>query len=440
MNDVNRKIAYRMYPNIEQTLRMEEMMGLHCRAYNALLEEHQRRHEIGLPSYSFSLMCKDLTAWRARVPALGTLSAQALQVTAKRVSLAFTAFFRRIKAGEEPGYPRFKSQSRYSGWGYKTHGDGWRLFGGPGRSHSLRLSGVGDIRLRGKGRFTGIPKTAEIIRKQGKWYVSVTFVVEADQVARATGTETAAFDWGVKSLLTIAKADGTIETVENPRHLKQKLAALVKLQRTISKEELEAKESIGLAADQPILKGTRLPVTKRLKRLYREISAIHVKISRQRHDFYHKLSALLVARFGNLATEELAVKEMVRRPEPKQDTETGEFLPNGSGRKATLHREIHDAAPAMLLSMIRVKAEEAGTGYSEADTKKLKPTQRCHCCGTLVPKDLSERWHDCPICNTRCGRDVNAAKTILRWFLEGNFWLGTSHAGLCLQETPSIAA
>lgn len=92
--------------------------------------------------------------------------------------------------------------------------------------------------------------------------------------------------------------------------------------------------------------------------------------------------------------------------------------------------------------MITYKAEEAGTWFGQAETKIVKPTQRCHKCGTLVPKELSERWHTCPECNTHCDRDTNAALTLLRWFHEGYFWLGTSHADGShrQQETPSIAA
>ena len=63
------------------------------------------------------------------MPALSAVNAQSLQVTAKRLSRAFDAFFRRVAAGEAPGYPRFKSYRRYSGWGYKTYGDGWKLKG-----------------------------------------------------------------------------------------------------------------------------------------------------------------------------------------------------------------------------------------------------------------------------------------------------------------------
>src|ERR1039457_5989546 len=238
MVTVNRKITYRMYPNGEQTALLEETHALHCRVYNTLLEEHKRRYDNKLPTYGFKLICRDLTTWRSHTAALEHLNAQSLQVTAKRVGLAFQAFFRRVKEGaDNSGYPRFKSVNRYPGWGYKTHGDGWRLHQSEPsedkkqpRTHSLRLSGIGNIRLRGKGRFTGLPKTCEITRKQNKWYLSVTVDVEPKSLTRESGDETAAFDWGLTTLLTIAKKDGTIERIDNPRILKNKLAALEQLQ------------------------------------------------------------------------------------------------------------------------------------------------------------------------------------------------------------------
>jgi putative transposase len=451
---VNCKITYRLYPNSTESAALEATLGLHCRVYNTLLEEHRRRYEVKLPTYSFRLMCRDLTIWRDRIVSLEQLNAQSLQVTAKRASLAFKSFFRRVKSGETPGYPRFKSADRFSGWGYKTHGDGWRLIEtdqdqcrkNKPRTHHLCLSGIGIVRVRGKGRFAGVPKTCEITRSRGKWYASISFNVPFDQVARTSGTETAAFDWGVKHLLTIATKDGGIETIDNPKHLKKQIASLGDLQRTVSKEELKAKASIGLSESDPIPVGVKLPKTKKMIRLYKLVAAIHHKIANQRTDFHHKLSAMLVKRFSCLATEELDIVPMVEKPEPIPSSDGSGFEPNGASRKATLNRNILDTAPSTLLKMIATKAEEAASQFIQADTRKLKPTQRCHQCGTLVPKELHDRWHTCPACYCHCDRDENAARTILRWFLEGNYWLTKpSWAGTVqpyttgTEETPSIA-
>lgn len=442
---LQRKITYQMYPNASELEGLGAWLGLHCRVSNTLIEERRRRYEAGEKPYGFSAMCKDLTAWRGQVDSLRALNAQSLQVTAKRVALAFAAFFRRVKSGDEPGYPRFKPLQRFPGWGYKTYGDGWKLLQADGRHGKVRLSGIGEIRIRGQGRFAGTPKTAEVLRKGGKWYLSVTYDVAEEMVARQRGAEAAAFDWGIDTLLTIAKADGAIESVENPRWLKAKLEAIKTLQRVVSLEEVKAKALLGIAPDEPLKKGQRLPVTGKLKRLYAQVRAIHGKIARQRHDFYHKLTAGLVKRFAFLGSEELAVKNMSRAPKAKPDPDQpGEFLPNGAAVKAGLNRGILDAAPSMLLGMLRTKAAEAASVFALANTREVKPTQRCHRCGTLVKKTLKDRVHRCT-CGCECGRDENAAKTLLRWLLEGDFWLGTSQVGPALvagllPETPSIAA
>lgn len=448
MNTVQRKINYRLYPSATQAGLLMEWLALHCRAYNALLEEHKRRYEASEAGFNFTAMCRALSEWRGYIDALRNLNAQSLQVTAKRAALAFDAFFRRIKSGETPGYPRFKPLNRFSGWGYKTYGDGWKLvskLSAKGNGYgAINLSGIGKISMRGKGRFIGSPVTCEILHKAGRWYVSVTYNVEEHRVARAPGTEIGAFDWGVNALLTIAKLDGSLETIDNPRWLKAQLEVLKVLQRTVSTEEVKAKAAIGIAANNPIPKGTKLPVSSKLKRLYAQVRALHGKVSRQRHDFYHKLTAVLVSRFAFLGTEELAVKNMTNAPQAKPDPEVpGQFLPNGAAAKAGLNCGILDAAPSKLIGMLMVKAAEAGSCFTQANTRKLKPTQRCHRCGNIVKKDLGERTHRCA-CGCECGRDENAAKTILRWMIEGDFWVGTAQTGPASlaglpSETPSLA-
>ena len=149
------------------------------------------------------------------------------------------------------------------------------------------------------------------------------------------------------------------------------------LQRTVSVEEAKAKAQLGLAADAPLKKGQRLPVTAKLKRLYAQVRALHGKVARQRHDFYHKLTAELVKRFAFLGTEALAVNNMSRAAKAKPDPDQpGAFLPNGAAAKAGLNRSILDAAPSMLLGMLRTKAAEAASVFAVADTRKVKPTQR----------------------------------------------------------------
>ncbi|WP_414039342.1 RNA-guided endonuclease InsQ/TnpB family protein [Acidithiobacillus sp. M4-SHS-6] len=386
----HRKVTYRLYPSAGQAERLQEMLGLHQRLYNTALEERIRTYQHTGKGLTFAQQCRHLTQWRKAVPALAGMHSQSEQVTLKRVHLAFQHFFRRVRNGETPGFPRFKSPRRYPGWGYTT--SGWKLAHGDNQQHGkLTLHSVGDIPIRGKPRTPGIPKTCEILHKAGKWYASVTLAVE--HIHRERGTEMGAFDWGLTDYLTLATPQGT-ETVANPRHLRRQLAELQRLGRDVSRKIRTAQRLSGRTRGYP--------VSVSLRRALGHLARLHGKIARQRQDFLHQTSAWLIARFGALATEALAVKDMVRR---------------GGTRKKGLNREIHAAAPAALLGHIRNKAAEAGSWYEEAPTRELKPSQRCHACGTLpeARKTLSDRTHQCPHCGETCGRDENAARVLLRW-------------------------
>ncbi len=424
---LNRKVTYRLYPNATQEARLQEMLGLHQRLYNTALEERIRTYEETGQGLSFAAQCRQLTQWRKISPGLASLNAQSEQVTLKRLHLAFQAFFRRVKSGEKPGFPRFKNIHRYQGWGYKTHGDGWKLHpGAQGWHGKLYLQGIGLIPIRGQARTDGTPVTCEILCKAGRWYVSVTLVI--DVIRRERGSEIGAFDWGLTDFLTIATPKGT-ETVANPRHLKNQLAELKRLGQEVSRKIRMAQQLSG--------KQKRFPISANLRKAIRHLARLHAKVARQRQDFLHQTSAGLVKRFGALGTEMLAVENMVK---------------SGGVHKKGLNREIHAAAPATFLKMIRTKAEEAGSWYEEAPTRTIKPTQRCHVCWQLPveKKTLSDRQHQCPHCGATCGRDDNAAQVLLRW-LEGRLagvsgpgqelsdvWSGGCFA-VMKHETPAIA-
>ena len=135
-----RKITYRLYPSPTQQTKLADIRGLHQRLYNAALEERITAYQRGGVSVGYFQQAKELTQLRAEDETYRALNAQSSQVTLKRLDLAFQHFFRRVKAGQTPGFPRFKSYDRYPGWGYKTHGDGWRLLTGEQMQHGkLRL-------------------------------------------------------------------------------------------------------------------------------------------------------------------------------------------------------------------------------------------------------------------------------------------------------------
>jgi putative transposase len=398
MKTVNRRTTYRLYPTSAQEAALQAQREAHRLLYNAALEQRKAAWTRQRVSLGYAQQCRDLTEQRQAeaIP----LPAQAAQHTLKRVDRAFKAFFRRVQAGQEPGYPRFKSRQRFTGWTYPTHGDGWRLLPRQEMRHGrLRLSGVGHVRIRGDARTTGEPKTCDIVYRYGKWYASIVLACEPQ---RPCGEATLAFDWGIETFATMASEGEASQTIANPRWLGRSEATLASAYR--------ARET-----KQKFSRGWRL-ANKRVAQLHR-------KIARQRLDFHHKESAKLVAATGAVFTERLAVANMTKRPKPKLDALTGHYQPNGAAAKAGLNKAILDGAPAQFLSIVRYKAAEAGIVYAEAPTQQLKPSQRCHVCWQVQKKRLDERWHTCP-CGASCHRDLNAALVLLRW--------GIDHALTCI--------
>ncbi len=333
------------------------------------------------------------------------LNAQSSQVTLKRLDLAFQAFFRRVKSGGEPGFPRFTSFERFSGWGYKNHGDGFRLTPGDGNQHGkLRLSGIGSIRVRGRARTYGEVKTCEIQHKHGSWYASLTIECERK---RTSGTKAMGFDWGVTTFATIAREDGEFEDGEfaeigNPRFFKRHEASVTRASRYL--DECTVKDSIGRPTNG------KDPKRIEAKRAFGRAKA---REANARKDFLHRTSTKIIAENALIATETLQIKSMTGSASGRVDR-AGKNV----AQKAGLNREILATAPAAFLSMLKYKADEAGAFSIETPTKTLKPSQRCSNCGLLpkVKKALSERQHLCE-CGCVLTRDQNAARNNLRWAL-----------------------
>jgi putative transposase len=140
MGPASRKVVYRMYPTRRQSAALLDMLGLHQRLYNAALEQRIAAWRRTRTSLGFVDQCFDLTGLRAEDKSYAALNAQSSQVTLKRLDLAFAAFFRRVKAGQTPGFPRFKAFDRFSGWGYKSTNRTATAFGS--RPATVRFRGA----------------------------------------------------------------------------------------------------------------------------------------------------------------------------------------------------------------------------------------------------------------------------------------------------------
>lgn len=381
-------MTLKLYPNAREAERLTAWVQLHCELYNAALQERIEAYRKAGKSISYYDQQNVLPEIKAARPEFVELGSHALQQTLRRLDLAFQAFFRRVKAGHAPGFPRFKSSKRFSGFCYPDPA-GWKLLQQGPRGATLRLgSGKGAmmIRARGQHRFgaQAAPNDLTIIRRNGEWFASVTLRVPQSACARErSGHQHRGVDFGLTDWATFD--DG--ETVANPRWVRNELPRLAALQRQRAKKK---KGSV------------------RYKRLTRQAARLHERIGNLRREFLHQTTTEWVRTCALIATEDLQPKNMSRSAKG-----TLEKPGRRVKQKAGLNREILSAGLGMAHQMLAYKAVEAGTRLHVSNTRQLKPSQRCAGCWEMVPKTLAQRVHACPHCGHTMQRDQNSALVVL---------------------------
>ena len=306
------------------------------------------------------------------------IASHVLQDVILRVERAFQNFFRRLSEGQTPGYPRFKGRTRYDSFTYPD-GAGWKLDG-----NRLRLTNIGTIKVKLHRPLEGMIKTVTIKREVDQWYVVFSCEVEAPEKLPVS-YEDVGIDMGVTHLATLSNG----EMIEHPRYYRRAKKTLEKRQQALCRKKKSS---------------------HRRERAKKLMGKAHRKIARQRKDFHHKQSRQLVNRYQVIVFEDIQVANLVKRPKPKQDEETGQYLPNGAAAKGGLNKSILDAGWGTFVTMCTNKAAWAGRTLIMVSPHYT--SQVCSGCGRVRKKNLSERWHSCD-CGTELDRDVNAAMNIL---------------------------
>ena len=111
---LQRNFRDRLYPTKKQEGDLHRLVEIHRRLYDAGLQERKGAWERRGVSRNHYALATHLKAVREGDPAAAFANYTSLQQTLRRLEKAFTAFFRRVKAGEKPGYPRFRSRRRFT--------------------------------------------------------------------------------------------------------------------------------------------------------------------------------------------------------------------------------------------------------------------------------------------------------------------------------------
>ena len=368
-----KSFQYRIYPNKNQTVRLIGTLNTCRHLYNAsLAERKQQAKKIKIYKEYPIYQEFDLFPWGIRFDYINYYDQQrdlpknkteyqkevyghALQNVLRRVEKAYNNYF------NGAGFPRYHGRNRYDSFTYPDpYGIGYKITD----DGKLKLSKIGEIKIKQHRDMEGQVKTCTIKRDADQWYVSFSVVMDPEPPLIPTG-QVIGIDVGLKSLVTLSNG----EQVEPPQYLRQSEEKLVKAQRQLSRKK----------------KGSSNRNKQRI-----EVARIHRTIRNQRKDFTHKLSSHLVNTYDTIVFEKLQIQNMVKNHH--------------------LAKSISDAGWGQLIQFTSYKAEWAGRIVKQVNPRKT--SMECSICGHIQDMPLSQRTYNCPECGNVMDRDHNAAINI----------------------------
>ncbi len=292
------------------------------------------------------------------------------QTALRDLEQAFQNFFRRVKNGEKPGFPRFKSRKRGIG-SFRLHGS-IRVEAG-----RIKLPRIGWLRLQEKGY---LPTTevkilsATLSERAGRWLVSLQ--VEEEIPDRIATGPIVGVDLGIKNLAVTSHG----ETYENPKALRHALKRLARLQRELTRRQ----------------KGSQNRAKTRAK-----IARLHYRIACLRQNAIHQATSRIVAKTKpDLERPALVVME---------DLNVAGMMQNGK-----LARAVADVGMGEFTRQMAYKCTWNGTKLVQAD-RWFPSSKQCSRCGQVkTTLTLAERVFRCEACGLEIDRDHNAALNLMQ--------------------------
>lgn len=364
MPQIQRSYRIRCYPNGAQVRMLNQWFGsvrfLWNHALKMRTKAYKRRKEsvtgVDISRHVTKLKKLPRFAWLAKVPC--TCLTQCLRDQDK----AFANFFRRIKTGETPGYPRFRSHhDNVVSLRFQDASEtNWKR-------GTIGLPKLGPVKLAEDLPSVACPDMVTLKREaDGRYYVTFAATVQIEALPATTGAVGA--DLGLKHLATLS----TGEKIENPRRLANRLRYLRQQQRCLARRQ----------------KGSKRRECQRLR-----VAKAHSAVANQRNHAMHEATTKLVREHQIICIEDLFVKGMIQHPK--------------------LARHIADAAFGEFRRQLTYKCAWYGRTLVVVD-RWYPSSKTCSCCGHILDElRLDQREWRCPKCGTTHDRDITAAKNVL---------------------------
>lgn len=354
-----RTFKYSLYPNKAQEKILNNWLEMCCELYNAALYERLDAWKKQKRSMTLYEQQKELTEIRASDEEWKRVSVYAERSTLKRLDEAFKSFFDRVKRGsDKPGFPRYKSKSRYNSFSISKRFP---------KNDKIRIMGIGIIKFYKYRNLRGEVLDVIIRRKCNRWYIC--FLCDVGQRPNKV-TEiksSAGLDLGINKFIFLSNGF----SIDRPEFIKKSEEIIRRRQQKLSKKIKNSKS------------------WHKAKTL---VEKAYSKFYNQKLDYFRKLAKDLFVKYDLLAIEDLDICKMF-------------------GESRSLNRNITSASWGMFINTLTYKAEEAGKYLVLVDPRNT--SSRCCKCGKIEKKELTERKHRCKNCDLELDRDHNAALNIL---------------------------